>query len=175
MQRMIEQLLDLTRARLAAGIPVTLSRDEIDLAPLAARIVDEVRAAHPECMIDMRVDGLCALRIDPDRFEQVVANLLINAVTHGDKRMPIQVLLTSQPSSVTLSVQNQGPPIDPEFLPLLFNPFARPGSQRESSGGLGLGLYISERIVDAHGGKLAVQSSLDAGTRFDVILPRRSL
>ena len=72
-----------------------------------------------------------------------------------------------------MTVQNQGPPIDPDFLPLLFNPFARGQKPLLSSAGLGLGLYISERIVDAHHGILSVQSSDEAGTAFTVTLPRR--
>ncbi len=166
MQRMIEQLLDLTRARLTAGIPVTLSAGPVDLVPLAAKIVDEVRAAHPSCAIELRTEGDCSTRIDSDRLEQVVSNLLENAVAHGDNGRPIQVLLLSRPRAISMTVHNYGPPIDPAFLPLLFNPFARSDKPRGSSAGLGLGLYVSERIVDAHGGTLTVQSSPEAGTRF---------
>jgi PAS domain S-box-containing protein len=174
MQRMIEQLLDLTRARLAGGIPVTLSPGPVDLAPLVAKIVDEVRAVHPACTIEMCVEGDCAARIDPDRFEQVVSNLLSNAVTHGDATAPIRVVLQSRPATISLSVQNDGPPIDPELLPTLFNPFTRGENQPRGAGaGLGLGLYISERIIDRHGGTLSVHSSSEAGTRFEIVVPRR--
>ena len=174
MQRMIEQLLDLTRARLTSGITVKLSTEEIDVAAIVARIADEVRAAHPRCTIEMRVDEDCGSRIDVDRFEQVVSNLLINAVTHGDNTRPIQVVVASKPDGVSLKVQNHGPPIDAAFLPLIFSPFARTETTQRSSAGLGLGLYISERIIAAHGGRLSVQSSLEAGTEFEVLLTRQS-
>jgi PAS domain S-box-containing protein len=173
MQRMIEQLLDLTRARLTDGIPVTLSPEEVDLAPLVGKIADEVRAAHPRSTIEVRVEGNCSARIDFDRIEQVVSNLLGNAVTHGDSTTPIRVVLASRPTAVSMTVHNYGAPIDPAFLPLLFNPFARGGNARGPSAGLGLGLYVSGRIIDAHGGKLSVESSQEAGTRFQVVLPRR--
>ena len=75
-QRMIEQLLDLTRARLMDGIPVALSAQPIDLQPLVTKIVDEVRVAHPASTIEVRVEGECSARIDVDRFEQVVSNLV---------------------------------------------------------------------------------------------------
>ena len=90
MQRMIEQLLDLTRARLTAGIPVRLTAEPIDLEAPVARIVEEVRAAHPHIAVHIASDGECRVRIDPDRFEQVVSNLLGNAVTHGDTAKPIE-------------------------------------------------------------------------------------
>ena len=173
MQRMIEQLLDLTRARLTAGIPVTLSTEAVDLGDLVAGIVDEIRAARPQATLELSVEGDCTARIDADRFEQVVSNLLDNAVTHGEKARPVRVEVISETDTVCLSVQNYGPPIDPAFLPLIFSPFARGETARGSSAGLGLGLYVSERIVAAHGGRLSVQSTQQAGTRFEAVIPRR--
>jgi signal transduction histidine kinase len=173
MQRMIEQLLDLTRARLAGGIPVRLSSEALPLSPIVSKILDEVRVAHPMAVIETRVAGECTLPIDSDRFEQVLSNLLGNAVTHGDLTKPIRVVLTSHENNLNLTVHNWGPPIDPSFVPLLFNPFAQVERSARRPAGLGLGLYISERIVDAHGGKLTVRSSLEEGTCFEVFLPRK--
>jgi len=173
MQRMIEQLLDLTRARLTAGIPVTLSSEAVDVGALVAGIVDETRAARPQASIDLSVDGDCAARIDADRFEQVVSNLLDNAVTHGEQGKPIRVEVVSKTNTVCLSVQNYGPPIDPAFLPLIFSPFARCETARQSSSGLGLGQYVSERIIAAHDGKLSVHSAPQTGTRFEAVIPRQ--
>ena len=174
MQRMIEQLLDLTRARLTDGIPVAISAEELDLGALLTKIVDETRAGHPNCAIELDVPGPCAARIDPDRLEQVMSNLLGNALTHGDWSQPIRVELSCMPEWASLAVHNYGAPIPVDFLPQLFNPFAREQASRHASEGLGLGLYISERIVAAHGGTLSVQSSAAAGTRFEVRLPRGS-
>jgi PAS domain S-box-containing protein len=174
MQRMISQLLDLTRARLTSGIPVTLSAEPIDLALVVGKIVDEVRAAHSDSAIELRSDGDCTAQIDPDRFEQVVSNLLENAVTHGDRSRPIEVVLRRQDRTLSMRIHNYGRPIGPDFLPLLFSPFTRGDKPQEGSAGLGLGLYVSERIVDAHHGKLSVQSTAEAGTTFEAILPRRT-
>lgn len=170
MQRMIEQILDVTRARLASGIAI--DPVEQDVSPIVARIVDEVSAAHPHRDIALLSDGPCTVRVDADRFEQVVSNLLGNAVTHGDPTAPIRVEISARDTVVGVAVRNHGPPIAPALLPLLFNPFERdkPGNR---SDGLGLGLYISERIVDAHGGTIEVESSAAEGTRFEVLLPRR--
>ena len=174
MQRMIEQLLDLTRARLTAGIPVTVSAAEVALGPIVTKIVDEVRAAHPGATFEVRLGDDASAPVDADRFEQVVSNLLGNAVTHGDKTKPIRVTMSATPNEVHLTVQNQGEPIEPAFLPLLFNPFARAEKPGGRSAGLGLGLYISERIIVGHGGALSVTSTAEAGTSFEVKLPRRS-
>jgi PAS domain S-box-containing protein len=174
MQRMIEQLLDLTRARLTTGIPIVLSSEDIDIAQLVAKIVDEVRAAHPQSLIEWLTEHHCTARIDADRVEQVISNLLENAVTHGERGRPIRVSLRSQPETVSVTVHNYGRPIDPAFLPLLFNPFARGERALGSSAGLGLGLYISERIVIAHRGSLSVESDPETGTQFQMVLPRYS-
>jgi PAS domain S-box-containing protein len=173
MQRMIEQLLDLTRARLTAGIPVNLSPEAVDLELPVAKIAEEIRIATPHATIHIASDGECSARIDLDRFEQVVANLLGNAVAHGDVSKPIQVSLYSSDQGAVFTVWNAGPPIEPELLPQLFDPFTR-STTRRASAGLGLGLYISERIIHAHGGTLSVQSSRERGTRFDVLLPPRA-
>ena len=169
MRRMIDQLLDLTRARLADGIP--LARSEQDLLPLVAKIVDELRTANPGRPIVLQADGPCRARIDADRFEQVVSNLVGNAVTHGDPAGPIHVELSTRETVASLAVHNGGTPIDPEILPSLFDPFRRADKPRGRADGLGLGLYIAERVVSAHGGKVEVSSSADAGTRFEVIIP----
>ena len=173
MQRMIEQLLDLTRARLGGGIPLELSA-AVPLEPLVTKIVDEVRAAHPQAEIELRTTGLTA-SLDPDRFEQVVSNLVGNAVAHGDPNKPIRVSLEADGSHARLRVHNEGKPIDPHFLPILFSPFARGEKPHGRSAGLGLGLYISERIVAAHDGSLSVDSSADSGTTFQVTIPTRSV
>jgi PAS domain S-box-containing protein len=173
MQQMIEQLLDMTRARLAGGITVALTEREVDLSGVVKKIVDEVQTAQPQSRLELLVDGDCSARVDADRFEQVVSNLLGNAVTHGDPAKPVRVHLLSRADAIVMTVHNHGPAIDRAFMPLLFNPFARGERPQRHSAGLGLGLYISERIIDAHGGTLTAHSSEVAGTSFEVVLPRK--
>jgi signal transduction histidine kinase len=169
MRRMIDQILDVTRARLTDGIRI--DRQERDLVALVSKIVGEIQAAHPDRPIELSAPGPCRARVDADRFEQVVSNLVGNAVTHGDPVSPVEVGLDSQNGAASLTVRNDGPPIEPAELMSLFNPFQRVGKPRGRSDGLGLGLYISERIVSAHGGTIEVDSSELAGTRFEVIIP----
>jgi signal transduction histidine kinase len=173
MHRMIEQILDMTRARSAGGIVVTRS-EERDLVPLVARIVDELRVANQGRTIDLRMNGAVSAGVDADRLEQVLSNLLSNALAHGDREKPVTVTMRQDDDVATIAVHNHGPPIAPEFMPLLFNPFARSQKHGGRSAGLGLGLYISERIVSAHGGRLDVESSAELGTRFEVRIPRRA-
>ena len=170
MERMIAQLLDVTRARLAEGIPVE-RKEEQDLATITAKIVEEVRAAHPGRPIEVRA-APCKARVDPDRIEQVISNLVGNAIEHGDPKQPIRVDVAIRGSLASVSVHNEGTPIDPELLPRLFDPFKRAAWRKGHSGGLGLGLYIVERIVAAHGGKIEVESTAESGTRFEAIFVR---
>jgi signal transduction histidine kinase len=171
MRRMIEQILDVTRAKLSAGIPIE-PHDEADLTPRVLKIVEEIRLAHPQRDIEFSPAQPCPAQVDGDRFEQVICNLLANAVAHGDPERPITVALQSRANQTRLCVHNHGTPIEPAFMPLLFDPFRRGGSPQGRSDGLGLGLYISQCIVHAHGGQINVESTAEAGTTFEVIVPR---
>jgi|SRR5579872_414335 len=173
MQRMINQILDMARARLAGGIPIARSVEEQDLVPLVTRILDELRGAHPGRTIHLLVEGPFSASVDGDRIEQVVANLLSNALAHGAADKPVTVTLLSNEQSVKIAVHNYGEPIAAQFVPYLFNPFARGEKPIGPSDGLGLGLYISERIISAHGGRVDVESSVEGGTRFEVTIPKR--
>ncbi len=172
MQRMIEQILDVTSDRLDDGIHVALDPAQ-DVAALASPIVDELRAAHPNRKIELVVDGPCVATVDGARLEQVLRNLLGNAIAHGDAEKPVHVGIAARANeTLTIDVHNAGPPIDHDERALLFEPFKRSRKSKGRSEGLGLGLYISQRIVNAHGGTLEVDSSADGGTNFRVTLPR---
>lgn len=169
MGKLIEQVLDLTRARAMGGIPV--ERRRIELAALVDGVVEEVRAAHPTRAIDVDVRGDTSGTWDPDRLAQAVSNVLGNAVTHGTAGTPVRVELVGG-EEVTLTVHNESTPIPPETLATLFDPFRRgERSSQSASRGLGLGLYITDQIVRAHGGSILAESDA-SGTRFRVTLPR---
>jgi signal transduction histidine kinase len=170
MKRMIEQILDMTRARHGAGIIVEPSFR--DVVPHVSKVVEELRAANPGRAIELTSRGACEGVVDGDRIEQVVSNLVSNALVHGDPTETIRVTIEGRESAVSIGVHNHGPVISPAVLSTVFDPFARSNRSTGKSDGLGLGLYISERIVAAHGGTIEVESSSEAGTRFEVILPR---
>jgi PAS domain S-box-containing protein len=171
--RMIETLLDFTRARLGRGIPVTPRA--ADLREVARHAVDEAQAAHPERVLQLHLEGALGGEWDPERLEQVLGNLLGNALRHGDPGTPVQVRAAPEgEGGVRLSVHNEGPPIAAEQLPALFEPFRVGSRESGARGGLGLGLFIVKEIVRSHGGRVEVASAAGAGTTFTVHLPRRA-
>ncbi len=170
MTRMIEQILDLTRSRLAGGLDMLL--EQVDLRVTLTRIVDEMRVAFPARTIALDCPPLDGTW-DADRLEQVFSNLIGNAIAHGDPNAPVRVRASSGGNQVQVSVHNQGPAIPIELQKTLFNPFRR--GERESrtakTAGLGLGLYISQEIVRGHGGVIDIQSTAAEGTTLRVSLP----
>jgi signal transduction histidine kinase len=161
------RLLDFATIRERGGIPV--APVPVTLEALCAKAVDELRAAHPDREVEVHAMSACAVSVDPDRFQQVVSNLVSNALQHG-RGGAVGVEVRCDERTVTLSVHNQGKPIPPELLPELFEPFRR--GQGGDSGNLGLGLYIVREIVKAHGGTVSVTSTEAEGTWFRVRLPR---
>lgn len=170
MERMIHDLLDFTRARLAGGIPVTPA--PVALGTVIERVMEEYRLAHPEHPIVSATEGDLAGHWDEARLAQLLDNLLQNALRHSLQDVPIQLTVKGDPSGVTLAVLNKGPLLPPEEREAIFEPFRR--GKRPAGEGLGLGLYISKQIAESHGGRITVESSLEQGTRFKVWLPRRS-
>jgi PAS domain S-box-containing protein len=171
MSRMIEQILDLTRSRLAGGL--LLRPQPIDLSDIISRIVDEMRVAYPSREIVLTSPS-AAGRWDPDRLEQVFSNLIGNAILHGDPAKPVTIDVRVDDSSVRIDVHNDGPPISEALQRVLFDPFRRGDrdSRTSKTSGLGLGLYISNEVVSGHGGQIEVRSVLAEGTNFRVTLPR---
>jgi len=170
MARMIEDMLDLARARLGGGIIV--KREAVDFKSLVERSLREHQSAAPERQIDASYVGNFAGFWDPERIAQVASNLIGNALKHGTPERVIQVRLDgSERNHVTLAVRNGGT-IPPDILPHLFDPFR--GGQRQSGRGegLGLGLYIVSQIVQAHDGRVEVKTGEGGETAFHVQLPR---
>ena len=170
MSRMIEDMLDLARARLAGGIVV--KRELTDSRALIERVVREHQAAAPARVIECAYEGDCGGVWDPARIAQVASNLIGNALKHGKPDVPVCVLLDGNAAdSVSLTVKNGGT-IPPEVLTHLFDPFR---GQRAGRGeGLGLGLYIVNQIVLAHQGAVQVATGRNEETSFRVHLPRSS-
>ena len=172
MNQMVGDLLDFTRSRLGSGVPV--SRAAMDLGQEVANAVDEVRAAHPEASIELEKSGDLEGNWDSARMGQVMTNLLNNAVQHGSTNTPISVMVEGHADDVVIRVHNRGPAIPAADLPEIFSPFKRlrRGEPATASSNLGLGVYIVERVVTAHGGSIDVASTDDDGTTFIVRLPR---
>jgi hypothetical protein len=170
MSRMIQQILDLTRSRLAGGIPV--NRVPMDLRAALSVTVDELRTAYPDAVIEFECPPLMGMW-DPDRLEQVFSNLIGNAIVHGGKEGSVKVEVSSRDGAACVTVHNEGPPIPAHIHHSLFDPFRRGERESRSSktAGLGLGLYISRELVIAHGGSIEFESAPGRGTTFRVRLP----
>ena len=170
MARMIEQLLDLSRARVGGGIPVTPS--EVKLKEVAEKVVAEHQAASPGRELTLETSGALEGSWDEPRLAQVLSNLIGNALEHGVSDTPITVRADgTSPREVILTVNNKGQ-IPEQELPHLFEPFRSGRQAGRRSEGLGLGLYIVDQLVRAHEGTVHVTSNEGDGTTFEVRLPR---
>jgi signal transduction histidine kinase len=169
MTEMIDQLLDLSRARLSGGIAIAPQR--VDLRALAERIVGELRISAANAAIETSASGDLFGDWDEGRLSQVLSNLLGNAIRHGEAGTVGLALRGEEPDSVIFSVHNGGT-IPDDVRAGLFDPFRAGGAAKSRKEGLGLGLYIVKQIVEAHGGRVEVQSDGATGTRFTVTLPR---
>ena len=172
MLEMIATLLDFSESRLSGALPV--SPVPMDLHRVVRAVVEECLAANPgrEISVAMYGDGL--VRWDPGRMAQAVSNLVGNALTHGAPDEAVRVWVGGDADELRLVVHNDGSPIAPDLLPVIFEPFRRGPRRRDSSHarGLGLGLYIAKEIVTAHGGEIEVRSTVEDGTTFTVRVPR---
>jgi two-component system sensor histidine kinase/response regulator len=168
---MIDQLLDLTRARLAEGIGFVGGQESVDIGNLVQRAADELRAAHAAREVVVSITGNCSASGDAGRLLQLFSNLIANALLHGQGDAPVRVEVDGSGHDIVVAVCNRGL-IPPDLIPTIFDPFRR-REQVSSSRGLGLGLYIAREIAQAHGGTITAHSTSEDGTRMTVRLARR--
>lgn len=169
MSGLIDDVLDFARGRLGAGIAIDMS-EAPGLASALRDVVSESREAHPERVLIDHIDIAQTVRCDLGRVQQLLSNLIGNAITYGAIAEPVRVDACVDGTALVVAVANGGAPISPANLDKIFEPFWRP-STSTLGGGLGLGLHICSQIVKAHGGTLQVTSSAEAGTRFVARFP----
>lgn len=167
MSGLISNILDFARGRLGGGIALNKTNEPLEAT--LTQVIAEIRAGYPErpIQIEMRLDRTIAA--DHSRLAQMFSNLLANAVTHGSHDQPIWVSAFDNDGQLQVAVANAGKPIPPAVMGRLFQPFYR-GNASSAMQGLGLGLYISSAIAEAHGGRLDVASNEDE-TRFTFSMP----
>ncbi len=170
MERMIRDLLDFSRARAGQGIPV--NAHSADLERICQRVVAEQQAENPGRTVQCRTEGNVVGTWDPDRLEQVISNLVSNALRHGAAGSPVSVTARGGEGEVVIEVHNEGPPIDPALVPHIFEPFRRGAPGQADRRSVGLGLFIVRTLVEAHRGGVEVRSAEGEGTTFRVRLPR---
>jgi signal transduction histidine kinase len=168
---LIKNLLDVTHARF--GESLLVNRTFMDIGFVAHQVVDELRVLNPTRTFSLDVSGDLKGQWDKTRIGQVFSNLLSNAMQYGFKDTPIGVNIASPIHDVEITVHNQGTPIPADRIRTIFNPLTRAGPRDEfEQSNLGLGLFITREIVEAHGGTIHVISNEEAGTTLTVRLPR---
>ncbi|MBC7270665.1 MAG: HAMP domain-containing histidine kinase [Streptomyces sp.] len=169
MRLLVEDLALL--ARLDAGRPV--EQDNVDLTTLATSVVEDAQIIYPQRDITLAPAPPAIVTGDANRLQQVLRNLVGNAVQHTPAQTSVRVEATVDREHVRLSVIDNGPGISPEDLPRVFERFWRAEASRSRTyGGSGLGLAIVEAIVHAHHGQVTVRSDLGVGTIVVIRLPR---
>jgi signal transduction histidine kinase len=173
-KHLLDDLLDYNRATLGKGIPIVVA--DIDLAEVCAVEIDGLQTAHPDRVISFNANGNLRGLWDGGRIQQVLSNLLKNALDYGARDSAIEVRATGLEQQVLLTVSNQGSPIPPATLTNIFEPLRRGSSghdRPETDTNLGLGLFIAQQIARSHGGTIDVTSD-ERETAFTVHLPRRT-
>lgn len=167
--KLVDELLDISR--LSAG-RLALERSLFDLREAVRAAVEQQReeAARANCELNVEADTAVVGTWDRARIEQVVSNLLGNAIKYGHGK-PIYVTVSGDEHEAHVSVRDAGIGIDQADQERIFQRFER-GDTLPRSGGLGLGLWIARELVQGHGGSIRVESAPGAGARFDVTLPR---
>ncbi|HET6699888.1 MAG TPA: ATP-binding protein [Nocardioidaceae bacterium] len=162
--RLIAELLDV--ARIDTG-RLSLYPRPVPLVPAVERVLDSVRAGTGrEIVLDAEPE-LPPILADPDKFVQVVTNLVENAVRHGEGLVRLSASRCQEPAGVLLDVDDQGEGISPEIRTRVFTKFWRHGSR----GGSGLGMYIVHGLVGAHGGSVEILDAPHGGARIRVRWP----
>lgn len=169
MGTLIDNTLDLARARLGGGIDIR-PVDVADIGLPLRAVVAELRDAQPGRAIVADIDVASPVHCDPGRVQQLAANLLGNALVHGSADGAVRLGVREEDGELVVRVHNEGDPIAATSLASIFQPFRR-GTGASNREGLGLGLYICAQIAQAHGGRLEVSSSAESGTTFTARLP----
>lgn len=169
MSRIIDDLFDLSRARVGSGIPIV--RANANALDIVRRALVELDGTAVGRSIVLEQQGNLDGEWDADRITQVVCNLMTNAIRHGEQGTSITLSLLGDDREVVIRVSNRGA-IPADVLPHVFDPF-RSAENKTHREGLGLGLYIVDQIAIAHGGRVEVSSDPENGTTFLVHLPRK--
>lgn len=168
MNALVDNLLDLARGRVARQ-PSFQIEPCSEINAEIEQVIQEIRAATGH-EIEYEWNQICMLRCDRRRMGQLVSNLVMNAVKHGDPAAPVRVECRLVDERFTIMVENRGRPIQPEIQETMFDPFVRGRDDERRSRGFGLGLHIARETARAHSGTLTVDST-EERTRFTFSMP----
>jgi signal transduction histidine kinase len=168
LQALLDDLVDFNRTNLGVGI--NIARSAVDLGEICGQELEQLGVVYPGSPLQLKVVGDCRGSWDGKRVQQLVRNLVTNAIHYGVPDGAVRVTVVGGDTELRIEVSNSGPAIDGETLIQLFEPLKR-GANNERHPGMGLGLYIVREIAKAHGGTVEARSD-DRETLFRVRLPR---
>jgi signal transduction histidine kinase len=170
-ERMSAMIQDLVEATLLEDGQLQISPEPVDLAAVIPELLERFHGAIDVDRVRLVVHpDLRPALADPQRLERIVVNLLTNALKYSPPQGEVVLELAPAPEGVALVVTDRGVGIAPEDVPHVFDRFFRARGARQPEG-LGLGLYITRHLVQAHGGRIEVSSRLGQGSTFRVVLP----
>jgi signal transduction histidine kinase len=169
LERLTRDLLDASRIDAQR---VVLDPREVDLPELVSGLVSQIEGALGTHALSVAIMGEPSpVFADPLRIEQILTNVLENASKYSSEGAPIRIVVAAESGGTTLSIQDRGQGIAPEEIPHLFDRYYQTTKARGGERGLGLGLYITRGLVEAHGGKITVESTPGTGSTFRIWFP----
>jgi signal transduction histidine kinase len=171
LRQTLDALSDFTKVRLGAHLDI--DRVEDDMGVLCRQALDDFERADAERKVRLSSDGDLRGNWDAPRIREAIRGLIANAARFASRGSQVTIVVDGHAADeVTVTVHGDGTPIDLDTLRTIFDPVARVESDNATYAGLGLGLFIVRKVVDAHGGQVKVDASPEQGTTFTVVLPR---
>jgi len=171
LRQTLDALSDFTKVRLGEHLEIDRVRD--DMAVLCRQALDAFARVDPERRIRLSADGDPGGDWDQGRIREAIGALIGNAARFASRGSTVTIAVDGRAADeVTVTVHGDGTPIDVETLRTIFDPIARVESENATYAGLGLGLFMVRKVVDAHGGRVSVDCAPELGTTFTVVLPR---
>jgi len=171
LRQSLDALSDFTQVRLGAHLEIDRVPDDIGV--LCRQALDAFARVDPERRIRLGSDGDLSGDWDQSRIREAIGALIGNAARFASRGSPVTIAVDGHAADeITITVHGDGTPIDVDTLRTIFDPIARVESEDATYSGLGLGLFMVRKVVDAHGGRVSVDAAPELGTTFTVVLPR---
>ena len=171
MTELIDNLLELTNLRLGSGM--NINKAPVDLSKQSEKIVQEVELGYPEAELILQSPGPVQGEWDVIRLDQLMTNLITNALRHGKPGGPVTINISAEGNEAFFQVHNEGPPVPEKIKDMISKGMiTKTNEDHGKKESYGLGLYIVKQIVDGHKGQIELESNKESGTTFRITLPR---